>query len=64
MFSNSNTSSLKNEYFKWNTIDGNAPYEINVLLSLDELADVLNNNIYGVGINNAMKDYMLTFMYN
>lgn len=64
MFSNSNTSSLKNEYFKWNTIDGNAPYEINVLLSIDELADVLNNNIYGVGINNTMKDYMLTFMYN
>lgn len=63
MFKNSNTSTLKTEYFKWNTADGNAPYEISVLISLNELCDILNNNVYGVGIINALKDHMLTFNY-
>ena len=63
-FSNSSTSTLKTDYFKWNTIDGNEPYEVKVLIELDKLEDNLKNDIYGVGIKNTMKQYMLVFKYN
>jgi len=62
-FKNSNPTTLATEYFKWNTIDGNKPYEFNTLINLDNLDETLSNELYGVGVNESLKDYWLTFNY-
>lgn len=49
-FKNASSSSLKTEYFKWNTIDEKAPYIPDVLIELDFLEETLNNEYYGVGV--------------
>lgn len=62
-FKNSNPTTLATKYFKWNTIDGNKPYEFNTLIDLDNLDETLSNELYGVGVNESLKDYWLTFNY-
>ena len=49
-FKNSSSSILKTDAFKWNTIDGKAPYIPDVLIELDFLEETLNNEYYGVGV--------------
>ena len=48
-FSNSSTSTLKTDYFKWNTIDGNAPYEVKVLIELDKHVESVHIVSTGIG---------------
>ena len=62
-FKNASTSTLKTESFKWNTVDGDAPYIPNVLISLEELNETLTNSLYGIGINNKIIDSWLVFNY-
>ena len=62
-FKNDSTSTLKTEYFKWNTIDGNAPYEIEVLINLEDLIETLNNEIYGAGTSTYISHSFMTFTY-
>ena len=62
-FKNSNTSSLKTEYFKWNTIDGLAPYTPKVLIDLDDLETLLEDETKGAGINLLLQDELMKFKY-
>ena len=63
-FKNSNTNTLATQFFKWNTIDGSAPYTPEVLIELDSLKQTLENEVYGVGVNEIMNNYWLTFTIN
>lgn len=59
---NDTPSTLKEEYFKWNTTDSAAPFTP-TLYSVDELESILLTSTYKVGVNTKLKDKLLKVKY-
>lgn len=62
-FTNSSSSTLSTEYFKWHTEDGSSPYIPSVLIELDSLLSTLDNEFYGVGTTNYLQEELINFKY-
>ena len=61
-FTNATTSSLKTDYFSWHTENGVQPFRISAI-SLNELAENLNNSQYGSGMLSTFVRSMLKSDY-
>ncbi|MDE7163696.1 MAG: hypothetical protein K2O44_06465 [Clostridia bacterium] len=61
-FTNSSTSTLKTENFKWNTATGEAPFEVENL-ELSKLESILSHPWYGAGVNDVMQEKLLNSNY-
>lgn len=59
---NSTPSTLKEEYFKWNTKTGEAPFTP-TLYSIEELEEILLSSVYASGVNTKLNDKLLNVKY-
>ncbi|MDE7401361.1 MAG: hypothetical protein K2N17_04840 [Clostridia bacterium] len=61
-FTNSNSGTLKTENFKWNTLTGEAPFEV-AEIELSKLESMLTHPWYGAGVNDIMQEKLLNSDY-
>lgn len=59
---NATASTLKEEYFSWHTLDGNAPFTP-LLYSIEELEDMLLKSNYKAGVVTTLEDNLLKVRY-